>query len=263
MWILFFVVSFLSTTIGVICGIGGSVIIKPVLDFFQLESVHTISFLSSWTALSMSLYSICKNLITKQNKIDFKVGVPLATGGAMGGILGNQLISFVRSVVNNASRVGVVQSSCLMFVTLATLLYTINKKKIRTKNVQAIYLVLLIGISLGVFSSFLGIGGGPMNLVLLYYFFSMETKTAAQSSLFIILCSQVANLLTVFVTGSVPQYSLESLILMICGGISGGVLGGVINKKIDNQTVERLFVGLTILIIFICGYNAWQYYLLG
>lgn len=53
-----FLVSFLASTAGAICGIGGGVIIKPVLDLFQMASVSTISFLSGCTVLSMSLYSV-------------------------------------------------------------------------------------------------------------------------------------------------------------------------------------------------------------
>lgn len=44
--LLYLVVSFLASVIGAICGIGGGVIIKPVLDLCGLASVSTISFLS-------------------------------------------------------------------------------------------------------------------------------------------------------------------------------------------------------------------------
>ena len=46
-----------------------------------------------------------------------------------------------------------------------------------------------MSITLGILSSFLGIGGGPINLVVLFFFFSMDTKTAAQNSLYTILFS--------------------------------------------------------------------------
>ena len=52
--ILFFCVSFFASIAGAICGIGGGVIIKPVLDMLGLASVATISFLSGCTVLSMS-----------------------------------------------------------------------------------------------------------------------------------------------------------------------------------------------------------------
>ena len=48
-----FLVSFLASTAGAICGIGGGVIIKPVLDLFQMASVSTISFLSGCTVCTL------------------------------------------------------------------------------------------------------------------------------------------------------------------------------------------------------------------
>ena len=60
--ILFFVVAFLSSIVGAICGIGGGVVIKPVLDMLRLGAPATINFLSGCTVLSMSLYSVSKAL---------------------------------------------------------------------------------------------------------------------------------------------------------------------------------------------------------
>ena len=58
----FFAVSILSSIAGSICGIGGGVIIKPVLDAVGIMSVSSISFLSGCTVLAMSLVSVYKNI---------------------------------------------------------------------------------------------------------------------------------------------------------------------------------------------------------
>ena len=44
--ILFFVVAFLSSIVGAICGIGGGVVIKPVLDMLRMGAPATINFLT-------------------------------------------------------------------------------------------------------------------------------------------------------------------------------------------------------------------------
>ena len=51
-----FLISFIASTVGAICGVGGGVIIKPVLDLFGVASVSTVSFLSGCTVLSMTCY---------------------------------------------------------------------------------------------------------------------------------------------------------------------------------------------------------------
>lgn len=252
----FLLVSFLASVIGAICGIGGGVIIKPVLDLLQLESVAVINFLSGCTVLSMSSYSVGKSLIKKERKVNMSIGTPLAIGAAMGGVAGKEIFDFVKSSVSSSEMLSGIQAIMLGLITVGTLLYTLNKSKIHTYNVKSKALCVLIGLSLGVMSSFLGIGGGPINLVVLYFFFSMDTKTAAANSLYIIFFSQLANLITAFVTGSVPEFNKVALVLMICGGIGGGIAGRFCNKKINSYSVDKLFIGLMAVIIIICVYNA-------
>ncbi|MGC6176872.1 hypothetical protein [Lacrimispora sp. 38-1] len=52
MQIFYFLVSFLASIIGAICGIGGGVIIKPTLDLLHLASVSSINFLSGCKVLA-------------------------------------------------------------------------------------------------------------------------------------------------------------------------------------------------------------------
>lgn len=257
----YFAVSFLASIAGAICGIGGGVIIKPVLDLFGWDSVSTISFLSGCTVLSMSCYNVGKTLLSSDNSISFKTGTPLALGAAVGGVTGNQIFRAVKQLSVNPNTVGAIQAACLALVTIGTLLYTVFKSRIKTYHLRNSILCLAIGLVLGILSSFLGIGGGPINLVVLYFFFSMDTKTAAQNSLYIILFSQITNLLTALLTRSVPEFHILSLILMVVGGICGGIVGRNINKKLDNRAVERLFLSLMVVIILISCWNIWKYML--
>ena len=261
MQILFFVVSLLASIAGAICGIGGGVVIKPTLDMFHLASVSTISFLSGCTVLSMRCYSVVKGMLAHDSQVELKTGTPLAIGAAMGGVVGQSLFSSVKAMFENANTVGAVQGICLFFITLGTFVYTLKKDRIRTLSVTNLAACVVIGLLLGIMSSFLGIGGGPINLVVLGYFFSMDTKTAAANSLYIILFSQAASLLATFVTGSVPEFRVPALMLMVAGGIGGGIVGRSLNRKMDNRAVDKLFLGLMAVIIGICVYNATRAFL--
>jgi len=137
--------------------------------------------------------------------------------------------------------------------------YTLYKQKIPTRNVQGAAPCVIIGLLLGIMSSFLGIGGGPINLVVLFYFFSMQTKVAAQYSLYIILFSQITSIATTFVTRSVPDFELLALVLMVAGGIGGGIAGRSLNKKLDNKAVDKLFLLLMAVIIGISVFNTVKY----
>ncbi len=255
---IFFIVSFLASVVGAICGIGGGVVIKPVLDMLSLESVATISFLSGCTVLSMSCYSVTRALTKGDSGVDVRTGTPLVIGAALGGLAGKQLFDLLRSMFADQGVVGAVQAACLGAITLGTLIYTVNKGRIHTHRIAAPGACVAIGLVLGVMSSFLGIGGGPINLVVLYFFFSMETKTAAANSLYIILFSQLASLFTTLFTHTVPDFRWPVLLVMVGGGVGGGIVGRILNKRMDDRLVERLFMGLMGAIIVICVYNVWR-----
>ena len=178
-----FVVCFCACIAGAICGIGGGVIIKPVLDAAGTMDLVSINFLSGCTVLSMTAYSVGRSKLTGSSRLDLRVSVPLAVGAAVGGVLGKLLFQVLRARSANPGRVGAVQAGCLLFLTVVTLLYTLKKSKIHTYRMEKWGVCLLIGFLLGMLSSFLGIGGGPVNLVVLFYFFSMDTKTAAENSI--------------------------------------------------------------------------------
>ena len=67
MAVFYLVISFLTSLVGAICGIGGGVIIKPTLDFLALADAATISFLSGCTVLAMSAYNVIRGASDKEN----------------------------------------------------------------------------------------------------------------------------------------------------------------------------------------------------
>ena len=257
--LLVFLVCFLASVAGAICGIGGGVIIKPALDAFGIMDVATISFLSGCTVLSMTTYSVLRSRRSGASAFERATGLPMALGAAVGGVVGKQMFQLIKSMSADPNRVGAVQATCLLVVTLGTLVYTLFKSRIPTHRVTNPAGCAVIGFFLGIMSSFLGIGGGPINLVGLFFSFSMDTKTAAENSLYIIFFSQLASLAASILTHSVPAFSVGMLCLMVGGGICGGICGRAVNRKLDSRAVDKLFIALMILMIFINVYNIYKF----
>lgn len=249
-----FAVCLAASTIGGVCGIGGGVVIKPVLDLTGVMSVSAVSFLSGLTVLSMSLISVFKN--RKSNELEPQSSLPLGIGAAVGGVLGKQLFDIIKRTAHNDSVVGFVQAVLLGVMVLGTLAYVCVKARIATKRVKHPALSSGIGLALGVCSSFLGIGGGPMNLAVMHYFFSMDTKHAAANSLLVILLSQTANVLLTLVRGTVPAFSWLTLAVMVTAGVMGGLISAKLHKKLSVKTTDALFKMLLVVIFLICVYNA-------
>ena len=255
MEILLFLVSFLASTIGSICGIGGGVLMKPLLDAFQVMSVSAASFLSGCTVLTMSVVSLIRGRRQGGQALQFKTTVPLGIGGALGGILGKYLFNFLLKTAAGSESVAAIQAACLLAVTVMTLLYTLYRAHMPAFKVTSKPVCVLAGVALGMLSSFLGIGGGPINLVVLFFLFSMDTKTASRNSLYIIMLSQTASLLNMFAAQTIPTVRTEDLFVMILGGVLGGIAGAGVNRKIGGRLMNRLFIGIMVVIIMINIYN--------
>jgi len=258
MYLLYFLISLLATTIGAICGVGGGIVIKPVLDATRTLSVSDISFLSGCTVLSMTVISVFRNRKVK-GVLDIKISTALAIGGAIGGAIGKYIFELAKSIFHHENYLGAAQAALLILITVGSLIYSINSDKIKTYKLNNIFACCIIGLSLGTISAFLGIGGGPINLTVLFFFFSMETKKAAANSLYIILFSQFTSLSQTVINGSIPPVSIAVLILMIVAGIIGGCIGSNINKIIAVEVVDRLFIAFMAVVICINIYNFYRF----
>lgn len=248
------IISLFATTVGAISGVGGGIIIKPVYDALSGLEVSTINFMSGCTVLSMSIVSLLKskNSGVKLDKIKSTI---LALGAAIGGILGKAIFQEIKIHIANDKFISSIQSFILILMTIYVFWFVKNKASITMKNIKNIVITMGIGFFLGMISSFLGIGGGPMNIAVLSYFFNMDSKTTSLNSIYIIFFSQATNLITTFVTHTIPVYNQTNLLLMIVGGISGGFIGSSLVKRLSNSEVDKIFLGVLSLILFICSYN--------
>ncbi len=248
---LFFIICVLSTTIGAISGIGGGVIIKPVLDMSAGLSPDTLSFLSGCTVLSMSTFALI-NSRKAPVKVELKRGTLLASGAVAGGIIGKVIFDMVKGDSENF--IGILQNSILAFLTIGVFLYVMNKEKIKGYDIHNPLFCILVGVFLGCTGAFLGIGGGPINLIVLYFFFSMNTKLAALTSIYIIFASQLSSLVSVAVTGF-PEFDPLSLTVMAFGGIIGAVVGRKLAVKLSDKATDKLFIFVLFAILIICIIN--------
>lgn len=245
-----FLIAFIASTFGAIAGFGGGVIIKPVMDAFGILPVSTVSYLSGWAALGMAVAS----LIRQRNngvKLHIRSSTPLAIGAALGGVIGKTLFQLVRTTFESESVLGGIQSVCLTLITVGVFLYILKKDQLKSFHVTSLGACVAIGSLLGVISSFLGIGGGTSNIMILFLCFSMDAKTSAKNSLYIIVFSQCASILQAAITHTVPAFEVMHLVTMVAGGIGGAMIGAAISGHISNKGVEKTLRILLAVIILI------------
>ena len=248
MGILYFLIVLAATTAGAIAGVGGGVIIKPALDALGHYNIETIGVLSSVAVLSMAIVSTVRRFI-QGLKIDIKI-VLLAVGAIVGGIIGKEL--FYRLVMSiNPGIIKVIQSSLIAFLMIIILF----KNKLPKAHIQSLVAVFLTGLILGMLASFLGIGGGPVNVAVLYLLFNMDIKKAAVGSIFIILMAQASKVVTIAISEGFAGYDLSMLWYMIPAGITGGLLGSWLYNRISEKAIHILFDVTVAVVIAICIFN--------
>ncbi|HBG5344245.1 TPA: sulfite exporter TauE/SafE family protein [Clostridioides difficile] len=263
MILIYFIISSISAFAGAISGIGGGVIIKPLIDSIGTMEVSTVSFLSGITVLTMASVSLLKNVMGKSKiKVETNITLYLALGSATGGVLGNNIFNILKNKVENENSIGVTQSIMLLLINIIIMIYIKNKSNIKTLNIKNKFIFVLLGMGLGLISAFLGIGGGPLNIVVLYYFLSMSPKEAAINSLFIILFSQVFSLANTIINNKMPSFNILVLVVMCLGGVLGALEGNQQSKKMNDENVEKFFLIILWILIVINVFNIIKFILI-
>lgn len=248
MGLLYFIIVLIATTAGSIAGIGGGVLIKPILDALAHYDVTTIGVLSSVAVLSMAVVStvIC---VIDGMKIDKKL-ILLAIGAIAGGFVGKEIFYSLLSVIDEP--VMKIVQAIIIALLMILILFKSKMSRVCIENIPAVFLV---GFLLGTLSSFLGIGGGPINVAILYLLLNMDIKKAAVGSIFIILLAQVSKIATISISEGLSSYNLNMLWYMIPAGITGGLIGPYLQSRLKEKFVHYLFDITVIVVILICVYN--------
>ena len=252
---IYFLVIVFSNTIGAISGMGGGVIIKPVLDFIGVHSAASISFYSTVAVFTMSIVSVLRH-IKNGTKLNWRLIIWIACGAIIGGALGNVTFELLLSLFENDSVVTLIQIILIIITLIFALIYS-------KYNSISLYLSNYIwyigcGIVLGFLSSLLGIGGGPINVSLLMLMFAMPIKEATIYSISIIFFSQLSKLITITFSTGYGIYDLSMLIFIIPAAIIGGIVGAKVSKILSAEKVTVVFQSVIILVLLINVYNGFK-----
>ena len=254
--LIYFVICLICTILGAVSGIGGGVIIKPLMDALSGMNASTVSFLAGLTVEAMAAVSITQHFVKKEStRLEPRRGTLLAVGSVAGGVAGKALFAAFEAAAGQEQMVAAGQNMVLFLLTGLVFVYYVKKGSIKTRNITHDAACLGVGLALGLLSSFLGIGGGPINLMILSYLFSMDSKTAALHSLYIILFSQTASLVATLTSGTAPAFQWSTLIAMALGGVIGAFCGRAVNRKLSNKGVDKLFMGMLVVILGVWLYN--------
>ncbi len=242
-----------ATFFGAFAGLGGGVIIKPVLDLIGYDTIDTVNFISACAVFSMSISSTIRHIKAK-TEIDFKFIIILSAGAVTGGFCGSFLFDYLLTLFSNSilkSIQGIIL--CILLVLSVIYINIKNAKSFKIKNPAGI---IAIGLVLGFTASFLGVGGGPINVAFLVLFFSMTMKEAAVYSVGTIFFSQLSKLIATGINHTVPYVEPITITVCIICAVLGGIFGAKMNKSANEKAVKTVFTVIVTGIAIVNLYNA-------
>ena len=257
--IAYFLIFLASCILGAIVGLGGGVIIRPILDAINHHHVSPAAFLTSIAVVIMAMVSTGKK-VSDGTKINFQTAALISIGSAIGGFLGDLIIRYLVNTFEVEDNVRLAQTVATI-ITLALAIYYTKRDDLRYE-IKTKALFPIIGVGLGTLAVFLGIGGGPINVPLFMILFSLPVKVATAYSIVVIFFSHITRLINMalyydlFYVENLRNFDLLPYLWFIApAAIIGGIIGAMLSKRFSNDTVKRMFMITMYGLIVINIYN--------
>jgi hypothetical protein len=220
---------FAAGILGSMIGLGGGIIVVPILTFFGFPSTLAVSN-SLFAAFSNAAGSTIS--YSRQKRIEYSLGLKLGLLTIPGTILGAYISSDVTPGIFK-----------ILFgiVLISSAIYIFLRKKIEAseKNLTKQMIVFVISASFfaGIISSFFGIGGGIVFVPLMVVGIGMTMKKAAPTSQFILLFASLSGIIVHSILGH-PDFLQAGL--LSAGAFVGGVIGARISLDIKERSLQIL-----------------------
>ncbi|MFB5608191.1 MAG: sulfite exporter TauE/SafE family protein [Candidatus Nitrosomaritimum yanchengensis] len=229
---------FAAGILGSMIGLGGGVIVVPVLTFLGFPPTAAASN-SLFAALSNAIASTIS--YSKQKRIEYSLGLKLGLLSIPGTVLGALISSDVAPDVFKI---------LFGFVLIASAAYIFLRKKIETreKTISKQMMVFAIGASFfaGIISSFFGIGGGIIFVPLMVVGMGMAMKKAAPTSQMILLFASFSGVVVHSLLGH-PDFFQAGLLAI------GSFIGGLVGARLSIDIKERYLQILVSVVILIAS----------
>jgi len=238
------------STLGTLLGLGGGFILLPaLLLLFPEASSSTISGISLTVVLIIATSATISNF--RARRIDVKTAVLLAVGSVPAGVAGAVAANTVsRSGFEVLFGVMVLLASVYVLwrstrtVPFHTDAHDANREIHERKGpVHKFYvnwlLAAVIGPLGGFLSAFFGIGGGIIHVPAMTFILKMPPRVASATSLYVIIPTAAAGLLTRILTGEYVEGWRRAGILGL-GALIGAQVGIYLSTRLNQRVIMAI-----------------------
>ncbi len=226
---------FAAGVLGSMIGLGGGIVVVPVLTFFGFSPALSASN-SLFAAFSNAIASSVS--YAKQKRIEYSLGLKFGLLAIPGTVLG-ALIS--HDITSSLFKI------LFGIVLVASSIYIFSRRKMESKshNLSKQIIVLATGASFfaGIISSLFGIGGGIVFVPLMVIAIGLSMKIAAPTSQFILLFVSASGMIVHALLGHPDFY--QALLLAV-GAFGGGLVGSRLSLEVEEKRL-RIIVSVVMI----------------
>lgn len=255
----------LSLFVGIIAamiGIGGGVFIVPALQLLPL-SMEFSPQMAAGTSLGMILFQSLSSTggYARQKRIDYKIGLILATITVPGALVG----AYLTSIIPEEFLILIFALFMLYLASRMMFSYSLNIFKSSTDRKSCwnrrltdsdgkvfeyaadMKLGFPLSFFAGFFSGLLGIGGGALMVPILDLVLCFPMHLAVATSMFIMVFTTISGVATHVSLGNVQW---EYALILGVGVIIGAQIGTYIAKRTSSKNLRKIFGVVLVVISF-------------
>lgn len=234
----FILLAAVASIIASVVGLGGGLVIVPVLVVLGLSpSVAAFSSL----AATMSNATASSLIYAKQKRIEYwealKLGLLAIPGSILGAVLSKDADPSIYGLL-------------LAPILISAAVYVYIRPYLRTQPHPGTSVLLALSAATsffaGVVSSYFGIGGGVVFVPLLVLLSGMSIMRAAPTSILALLFTSIAGIATHGILGDT-----DAILALLLSG--GGLIGGMVGAKISLSVGEKYLRALVVITMVVAG----------
>jgi len=227
----------LAGFVGSLFGLGGGIIIVPVLTL--IFKVPVIEAVGTSLVSIVAVSSVAAIDFLKSDRVDLDLGMTLALAASIGAVAGSILITYIPSKILYLS------FSTVLFVAAVNMtrprrIMLIDKQYGAPSNIGLGYGVSFLS---GGVSGILGVGGGIIRVPLMRIIMRMPMKIATATSSYMIGILAAPAALLYLLRGDIDIFKAAPIIIGVYGGSS---LGAAFSHRITSLLLRILFVAILI-----------------
>ncbi len=252
-------------------GVGGGFLMTPMLIFAGIPSAVAVA-----TGANPMIASSITGAIAqyRRRNMDIKLGLYLLAGGAVGALIGVQIIKYLRQIgqvdllvsllyvvfmsavggmmlvesVRALRKVRQGQPSAARRLSKHTWLHRLPfKTRFRASKIfVSAVLPVALGMLVGLMSGVMGVGGGFIMVPMMIYLLRVPTGIAIGTSLFLVIF--VSAIATVLQAAMNQTVDIALALLLMAGGVVGAEAGAAAGQRLRAEQL-RLLLGILVLAV--------------